>query len=442
MSRSLNQAVDTPLLIRFALPTICSMLSAGLYGTVDGIFVARLVGADALAAVNIVAPLLIFGVSLGHMFGMGGSALVARTLGEGDDAAAREYFSLILYTVGLLGMAILFAGEALLEPLLGLLGSDAALLPLCRDYARPLLLFFPFLLLTLAFEIFFITAGRASLGLACTMTGGICNIVLDYLFMAVLNWGIQGAAVATGLGYALSACLGLVYFARPRDGLCLGRPSRRVAVLLTAAGNGFSEMVSNLAAAVVTLLFNNILMRMCGAEGVAAITIILYGQWLINMVFMGYAVGISPLVSYNDGSGNRSRLRAIHRRSLRLIAAFSAVTCCIAYVSAPVLTGLFSPPGTTVHTLASRGFRLFAVSFLLAGFNIYASALFTALSNGVVSALLSFCRTFLFVVPAALLLPLWLDLDGVWLSIPCAEALGLFLSLFMIWRKRGNYGYA
>ena len=240
MSRSLNQAVDTPLLIRFALPTICSMLSAGLYGTVDGIFVARLVGADALAAVNIVAPLLIFGVSLGHMFGMGGSALVARTLGEGDDAAAREYFSLILYTVGLLGMAILFAGEALLEPLLGLLGSDAALLPLCRDYARPLLLFFPFLLLTLAFEIFFITAGRASLGLACTMAGGICNIVLDYLFMAVLDWGIQGAAVATGLGYALSACLGLAYFARPRDGLCLGRPSRRVAVLLTAAGNGFS----------------------------------------------------------------------------------------------------------------------------------------------------------------------------------------------------------
>ena len=442
MTQSLDRAISMPALTRFAMPTIVSMLCAGLYGAVDGVFVARLVGADALAAVNIVAPLLILGCSLGYMLGMGGSALVAHTLGEGKEEEARRYFSLIVWAAAVLGAAAIPAGEMLLDPLLTLLGSDEALRPLCEAYARPILVFFPCLLLTFVFEIFFITAGRASLGLACTLAGGTCNIILDYAFMAVLDWGVRGAAVATGLGYALSSSFGLLFFALRREGLRLGRPSRRLTALLEAAGNGSSEMVSNLAAAVVTLAFNNILMRMCGADGVAAITIILYGQWLMNTVFMGYAVGISPLVSYNNGSGNTTRLRAMHRLSLRMIAVFAVLMTCAGFFASSALTALFSPEGTAVHAMASHGFRLFAVSFLLSGFNIYASALFTALSNGVVSALLSLCRTFLFVMLAAALLPLWLGVDGVWLAIPCAEALGAFLSFLMIRRMRGRYGYA
>jgi len=443
MENSLDRKITKGMLLRFSLPTIISMIFMSIYTTVDGVFVSRLVGTDALSAVNIVLPLITVAIALGTMIGTGGSAIVARKMGEGKASEARQDFSLLFCVGCVTALVFSLAGFLFLDPVLKFLGADAKLYPFCVDYAETTLLFLPFSVFAIMFQVFFVTAGKASLSLVLSACGGVCNMILDYVFISIFEMGIRGAALATGIGYLLPSAVGFCYFSFCRTGtLYFVKPAFRGNTILHTFGNGSSEMVTNLSMGVVTILLNNILMRMCGSDGVASITIILYAQGIMTAAYIGYALGIAPLVSFNYGKGDTARLKKIHRISLGMILISSVVILLASELFAGPLVAIFSPKGTKVYSMAVRGFRLFSAGFLFMGYNIYGSAVFTALSNGKISAVLSFLRTLVFVVASALLLPMALQTDGVWLSIPLAELLGFLLTFFFLHRFRKTYGYA
>lgn len=418
-------------LFKFSFPTIVMMVFMSLYSIVDGIFVSRLVGTDALSAVNIVYPLLCVVMAISIMLGTGGSAIVARKMGEGDAKQAREDFSMIVAVGVILGLAVTLLGFLLIEPLLKFLGANGEIMGLCREYAQPLLWFVIPAMLQMLFQMFFVTAGKPGLGLVVTVLGGLANIVLDYLFIAQMGWGIAGAAVATGIGCAIPGLFGLIWFLFARtDTLYLVRPVWRGNVLLHTVLNGSSELVTNLSSAVITLLFNVIMMRYLGVDGVAAITIVLYAEFLLTAVYLGYSSGIAPIISYNHGEGNTQQLKRIFNISMWFLLACAVFTCAVAILFAEQMVAIFTPRETAVFTLAVHGYYLYAISYLFKGVNIYASSMFTALSDGKTSAWLSFMRTFVFIVLGMLLLPRFLGPDGIWLAVPFAELLSLILSVY------------
>lgn len=443
MENSLDRKITKGMLLRFSFPTILSMIFMSIYTTVDGVFVSRLVGTDALSAVNIVLPLITVAIALGTMIGTGGSAIVARKMGEGDACGARRDFSLLFYTACITAILFSAAGFLFLDPILKFFGADSELYAYCAEYAGATLLFLPFSVLAILFQIFFVTAGKTMLSLLLSVCGGVCNIILDAVFIAVLHMGIRGAALATGIGYLLPSLVGILYFSLKRNGtLYFVKPGFRIKTILNTFGNGSSEMVANLSMGVVTILLNNLLMRLCGADGVASITIILYAQGIMTAAYIGYSLGIAPVVSYNYGKQDAARLKKIHRISLGIILIASAAVFACSELFAGMLVAIFTAKDTPVYLMAVRGFRLFSFGFLFMGYNIYGSAVFTAFSNGKISAVLSFLRTLVFVVASALLLPLALKTDGVWLSIPLAETLGFALTVFFLHRFRKTYGYA
>lgn len=443
MNHALDRAISPGMLVRFSLPTILSTVFMGIYSTVDGIFVSRLVGTDALSAVNIIMPLITVSLAIGAMFGAGGNAIVARKLGEKKEGEARRNFSLLVVVAFLASVLLSLLGLLFLEQLIGLLGADDALFPYCREYAIPTLLFLPFTIFGMIFQMSFITVGRANLGMAVSILGGVSNVVLDYLLIAVFDMGIAGAAIATGIGYSLPALIGFFYFLlRRKGGLFLVKPAWDGSVLWRSCSNGASEMVTNLAMGVVTLLLNNILMRLAGSDGVASVTIILYAQGVLGSAYMGYAMGVAPVISYNYGKQDTDRLKKIYSISLRIILTVSVVTFALSLIFAQALVGIFAPEGTGVYHMAIRGFRMFSVCFLFMGFNVFGSAMFTALSNGKVSAILSFFRTLVFIVVAALTFPLFLGIDGVWIAIPSAEFLGICMTFYYFKKMKKVYHYA
>ena len=439
-NNSIAQDFRFPSLLRFAFPTIIMMVFMSLYTIVDGIFISRFVGSNALSSVNIVYPFLSLVIACGVMLSTGGSALTAKRLGEGADREAKEIFSMLLLATFLLGVLLLLGGKLFLRPLILLLGSTDLLYQDCASYLEISLYFAPACVLQLFFQTFFVTAGQPGLGLALTAAGGIANMILDYIFMGPLGLGVLGAALATGLGQSVPAITGLLYFTLVRKNLLyIVKPRFYPGALLKSVFNGSSEMVTNVSNAVVTYLFNLVMLRFLGEPGVAAITIVLYSQFLFNALYMGFSMGVSPVISYNYGRKNISLLRRVTKICFAFTIVSSALITATALAATPAIVGIFTPPQTETYAIAKTGFFIFSFNYMFAGLNIFSSALFTALNNGIISAVISFLRTFVFIAVSILLLPQLLGVTGVWLSVPAAEFATLFLSLYLVQKYRGRY---
>lgn len=429
-------------LLRFVAPTVVMLVFMSLYQMVDAVFVSKFVGENALSALNIVYPFPSIVIAVSIMLATGGSAIIARNMGEGKEKEAKENFSFIVLVGAVIGVAIATAGILFIEPLIYMLGATPSLYDYCYEYLFILVLSVPLSVFQMLFQSFFVTAGKPHLGLTLTVLGGVSNIVLDYVFIVLCGFGVSGAALATSIGYSIPGLFGLIYFAVSRKGtLYFVKPVFRWGVLFKCCINGSSEMVNNLAVAVTTFLFNVLMLKYAGEAGVAAITIVLYAQFLMTSAFMGFSSGIAPVVSFNYGSGNVCQLKKIFKISVWVITVVSAAVFVIAETCSDVVIMVFTPAGSEVFGLTKYGFAIFSFSFLCTGMNIFASALFTAFSNGKISAILSFLRTFVFLTACLLFLPLFWGVDGIWLAVPVAEVMALFVSVYYLVRFKKVYQY-
>ncbi|MBQ8585056.1 MAG: MATE family efflux transporter [Butyricicoccus sp.] len=429
-------------LIRFVIPSIITMIFTSVYGMVDGFFVSNLVGKTPFAALNLIMPFLMLFGCLGFMFGTGGSALVARTLGEGDAKRANEIFSLLVVTALLVGTAVSLIGLVFLRPVAMMLGAEGELLRCCLIYGRILLIGTPPFILQYLFQSFLITAERPGLGLYVTVAAGVTNIVLDALFIAVFDWGLAGAALATAGSQFMGGLLPLVYFLLPNKSLLrLVRPRFDWRALFQTCTNGSSEMVTNLSMSLVGMLYNLQLMRFAGENGVAAYGVIMYVNFIFVGIFVGFSVGSAPIVSYHFGAGNTDELRNLRRKSILFMLLSGIVLTAAAVALARPLSMIFVSYDQTLLDMTVRGFILYSLAFLFMGFNIFGSNFFTALNNGLVSAVISFMRTLVIQVIVILILPEFLALDGVWLSIVAAEFGALLITAFFLVKMRKKYRY-
>lgn len=428
-------------LIRFALPSMIMMVCMSLYTIVDGIFVSRFVGTNALSAVNIVYPAIALTNAVGILFSTGGSAIIARKMGEGRMEEARQNLSLIVLGAVSIAAALAVLANLFQTPLIYFLGSNDVLYEYCRQYLTILISFAPFSAMQILFQQYLVTAGRPQLGMILTICAGFSNIVFDYVFIVLADMGVAGAAWGTVTGYCIPALFGLQFFLRKKTPLHFAKPKMDFGVLLHACGNGSSEMVSNIAASIITLLYNVVMMRMVGEAGVAAITIVLYAEFLFTSLYLGYSLGVSPVISYNFGNQNTARLKRLFRTCQFFILGLSLLIVLSALLLSSTVVAIFTPRGTEVYDLAVHGMMLFSISYLFSGTNIFSSALFTALSNGVVSAVISFVRTFAMILPSILLLPRFLGLDGIWLAVPIAEFCCLMVSVAFLITQNKRYHY-
>lgn len=441
-NNALARKFNAASLLRFALPNIAMMLLLSMYTIVDGMFISRFAGTTALSAINMSYPLNCLQMATGIMLGTGGSAIIARRQGEGRTDEARRNFTMLIAVA--LGIGLIFAvfGNLFLNPILRLLGTSELQWADCRIYTCIQLVFAPMLFLQTAFQTLFVTAGKPGLGLLASVGGGITNVVLDWLFMGPMNMGVAGAAIATCLGYCVPSIVALVYFTKNRTGSLYFVPFKFDGqTLLAACGNGSSEMVSNIANAITTFVFNTLFMRYRGEDGVAAITIAMYFQFVFTAVYFGFSMGVAPVISYKFGEKNIPQLRHIFRICMTFVLACSLGTYVLSWLTLEPALTLFTPRGSSVYEIAMHGFPIYAVSFLLMGTSIFASSLFTALSDGLVSAIISFSRTLVFLVAMLLLLPLILQETGIWLAVPVAEALGVMVSVFFLVKGRKKYQY-
>ena len=428
-------------LLRFVLPSIVMMIITSIYSVVDGLFVSNYVGTVPFAALNLVYPMLMGLSALGFMMGTGGSALIARKMGEGDNAGARRNFTLLILTGLLLGLFFSCLGLLFLDRIIRALGATDLLAPYCRTYFGALLLFTPAALLLALFAILFVTAGKPALNMALIIASGLTNIALDYIFIVPLGMGVAGAALATGIAFLIPPLGGLCFFLRSKGPLHFTRPGMRLSEFGGVCFNGSSEMIAQLSISVTTFLFNITMLRLAGEAGVAALTIMAYSEYFLVTLFLGFSMGVSPVISYNYGSGNHARQRRILRSCLLFISVSSVLVFSAAMLGASRLVGIFAPPDSRVFALADQGFHIFAFSFLFCGYGIFASSLFTALSNGKISAIVAFLRTFALIAIFLLVLPKFFGLNGDWLAAPLAEALAALAAAVFVWRWRGNYHY-
>lgn len=443
MTKSLDFSISASSMLRFALPTIFAQVFMSVYSTIDGLFVSNLVGTDALSAVNIVMPALMVILAISAMLSAGARALVAAQLGGGNLQGARENFTLVIAFSFGCAFVLSLLGIVFMDPLLMFMGSDQALLSLCRAYALPLFILMPVAMLGMIFNTFFIVDGRPGIGGALSVLGGVVNITLDYVFIAVFGWGVTGAAIATGLGYSLAAAVGVVYFSRRRDEkIHMVRPVWHGRALLKMMGNGASEMVMMLSGSVITVVLNRLMMGLAGSDGVAAVSIIVYSISILSAAFMGYDYGVSPLASYNFGKRDHDRLKRYNRINLCMTAAFGVGIFLAAVLASEQLVGLFVRPDTNVFLLSVEGFGIVSFSFLFMGFNEYASSFFTALNDGKTSAIISFLRTFVLTLAALAVMPRLWGITGLWLAMPVAELASLAVSAYYLVAKRHVYHYA
>ncbi len=441
VQNALAEDFDARSLFRFAFPTILMMIFFGLYTILDTIFVARGVNTDALSAINIVTPVINLIVGLATMLATGGSAIIARKMGCGDDSGARRDFTLITAATVVIGILFTITGLIYLDPLLHALGASVTLLPYCRSYLGVLLIFAPVNMLQVLFASLFVTAGKPGLGMKLCIAAGLADAFFDYLFIFVFPMGIKGAAFSNCIGYSIPAVAGILFFFLNNGGTLffqVHKPDLRV--LGECAFNGSSEMVGQLSAAVTTFLFNAAMMVLAGEDGVAAITIMIYSQFLLTTFFIGFSMGVAPVISYNYGSRNHRQLKRVVKISSTVILAVSISVSVFALSSGGMLAGIFAPEGSQVYAITRTGFFIFPFAFLFAGFNIFTSAMFTALSNGTLSAILAFSRSF-FIALGIITLPGLLRVKGVWLAVPLAEFISLGVSVFFFSRNRTRYRY-
>ena len=449
MNDTFSESLDNPLsqnftmgsLLQFAIPTIVMMIFMGLYTIGDTIIISRFVNTDALSALNIVTPLINVIVGLGTMLAAGGSATVARKMGEGNVKRASQDFTLIVLAGMLLGAIVTIFGHLFIDKIIWGMGASEILFPYCKQYLFILLLFTPASMMQILFQNLIVTAGKPGFGMILSISAGAINVILDYIFVVPMNMGIAGSALGTGIGYLIPTVMGIVFFARVKGTLRFQKPIIDFRVLWESSSNGFSEMVSQIATAVTTFLFNVTMMKLLGENGVAAITIIIYTQFLLTTLYIGFSMGVAPIISYNFGSKDYSRLKKNFRMCLLFICTVSIMVFAMAMLLGSPLVSVFSPKGSTVYQIARQGFFIFPISFLFCGFNIFTSATFTALSNGKISAIISTLRTFVFISLALLILPQIFDVVGVWIAVPLAELLTIFVSLAFIAKNKRVYHY-
>lgn len=429
-------------LFRFTFPSIMMMVFTSIYGVVDGYFVSNYVGKTPFAAVNLIFPFIMILGAFGFMFGTGGSALVAKSLGQKQDQKANMQFSLIVYSSIVTGVLISILGIVFVKPIALLLGAEGEMVRHCVTYGTIILAAMPFFMLQYEFQSFFITAEKPKLGFWVTVISGVTNMILDALFVAVFNFGLIGAALATALSQVVGGIIPLFYFGRKNNSLLkLTSTIFDSRTLIKTCTNGSSELMANLSMSLVSMLYNYQLMRYAGQDGIAAYGVLMYVNMIFIAIFIGYAVGTAPIISYHFGAKNHKELKSLLKKSTVIISVCSVAMLVLAELLARPLSLIFVSYDTTLLSITLRGFVIYSFSFLFAGFAIYGSSFFTALNDGLTSAIISFLRTMIFQIAAVLLLPLVLDIDGIWFSVVVAEGLAVVVNLIFLIVKRKKYKY-
>ncbi len=418
------------------------MVFTSIYGVVDGFFVSNFAGKQQFTAVNFIMPLLMIVGAFGFMMGTGGTAIVAKTLGEKRSADANKYFSFIVYITLAVGMTIAVLCFLFIRPLVKLLGAEGGLLEHCVTYGRIALLAMPAFMLQNLFQSFFIVAEKPKLGLYTTVAAGVTNILLDALFVAVFEWGIAGAAAATAASQIIGGFTPILYFIRPNDSLLrLGRTRIYGRVFLRSVTNGSSELMSNISSSLVTVIYNMQLMKFAGEDGVAAYGVIMYVSFIFIAIFIGYSIGSAPIAGYNYGAQNTDELKNVLKKSMLICFTLGAAMFIVSAAAARPLAGIFIGYDEDLLNMTVRGMRIFSVSFIFSGFSIFVSSFFTALNNGLVSALISFLRTLVYQLLAVIILPIIFELDGIWYSMILTNVLALITTLIFLFALRKKYHY-
>ena len=429
-------------LLRFTFPSIIMMIFTSIYSVVDGIFVSNFAGKTPFAAINLIMPLLIVTGAPGFMVGTGGPATVATTLGQGTREGATRFCPFLVGAAAVGGAAVGWLGAVFARPIASALGAKGEILEYCVVYDRIILAANPFFILQNVFQSFFVTAEKPKLGLYITVGAGLTNIVLDALLVGVLHWGVAGAAIATILSQAVGGLTPIVYFLRKNDSLLrLIRPRFDGGVLWRTCTNGSSELMSNISGSIVAMLYNFQLLRLAGEDGVAAYGAIMYVNFIFLAIFIGYAIGSAPVVSYHYGAGHSEELHSLLVKSAVLTEGVGMAMMVLAFLASGPLAKIFVGYDRDLYELTVQGFHLYAMSYLLCGCNIFGSSFFTALNNGLASALISFLRTMVFQCAAVLILPVFLEVDGIWLAVTVAETLTLLVTLALLARYRKIYRY-
>ena len=431
-------------LIRFTMPSIAMMIFTSIYGVVDGFFVSNFAGKTPFSAVNLIMPFLMIVATVGFMFGTGGTALVAKIFGEGDKEKANKYFSLFVYVSFALGVIFAILGIVFIRPISALLGAEGELLENCVVYARIMLAALPFYVLQLLFQSFFPAAEKPQLGLAVTVSAGVTNMVLDAVLVILLpqEYKLAGAAIATAMSQFVGGVIPFFYFFRKNNSILrLGKTSFDGKAILKACANGSSEFMSNVSMSIVGMLYNIQLLKYAGENGVAAYGVMMYVSMIFSAAFIGYSIGVAPVISYHNGAQNYKESNGLFRQSLIMIGVFGVGMVAAAELLALPLSNIFVGYDAELMNLTVSGFKIFALSFIFMGFAIFSSAFFTALNDGLTSALISFLRTLVFQIAAVLLLPLIWEIDGVWISIVVAEVMAAAISAVFLVVKRKKYHY-
>ncbi len=429
-------------LIKYSIPSIAMMIFTSIYGIVDGIFVSNFVGKTAFAAVNLILPYVMILSVTGFMIGTGGSALVSKTRGEGKEKLANEYFSMLVIFTFALGVILAVVGFFTMEPVALFLGANEGMLSYCVLYGQLLLISLPFYSLQFAFQSFFVTAGKPTLGFLVIVIAGVSNIVLDFVFIAWLNWGLVGAALATVVGEILGGGLPIIYFARKNASYLRLIPTKMDwHAISRSCVNGSSEMVTNIAVSVVSMVYNFQLMSYIGEEGVAAYGVIMYTFLVFSAIFMGYNIGTSPLLSFQYGAQNKVEMRSILMRSIGFAWVAGAAMLVLAQLLAEPIAYIFTGYDQQLFEITVHGYRIFAICFLFMGYSMYGSAFFTALNNGLVSAFMSFLRTLILETISVIFLPMVIGVDGIWFSVTVAEVFSVAMTSAFIFGYRNRYGY-
>lgn len=427
-------------IFKFAVPTIAMTVFMSFYTMVDGLFVSNLIGTNALSAINLTAPVIQLVTAISTMLATGGSAVIMKKMGEHKRDEAKEDFTFLILVNVFVGIVMCTAGYLAMDHIFAGMSLSAEVEGYCVEYLSRYLVFTVPILLMNNFTLYMIASEKANLSLLCSVTGGVLNMLLDYILIAWFDMGISGAAIATGLGYSVTAVVGLFVFSQKKSLLHFKKPSFRLGVLASAATNGCSEMATALVTGIITMMFNWTMLHYVGEDGVAAVTIIMYVLMFASSLYTGYSYGVAPMMSFYYGEQNHEKLKKLVAVSFKVIAVISVVTVAASFLLTRPLVSVFARPDHPVYDLAVTGNRICTIALFFIGFNIFASGMFTALSNGIVSAILAFSRSFVFMLITMIVLPLLLGVNGIWLATPAAELMALVLSLFMFLKHRKRYG--
>ena len=442
MNIQLSDHFNYKKMLRFTLPSIIMMIFTSIYGVVDGFFVSNYVGKTPFAAINFIMPVLMILGALGFMFGTGGSALISKYFGEGNSKKANSTFSMLVYITIITGIAIALIGIITISPVASLMGAKGQMHSDCVLYSKIILAALPFFMLQVAFQTLFVTAQKPVLGLYSTVISGITNMILDALFMAVFGWGIAGAALATAIAQAVGGLVPIIYFVRPNTSLLrLSKPELDFKALFKICTNGSSELMTNLSMSVVGILYNLQLMKYAGENGIAAYGVLMYVNFVFLSAFIGFSVGIAPVVSFHFGAKNHSELKSLLKKSMVVISIFAVSMFILAEVLASPLSHTFVGYDADLTKLTLKGFLIFSFSFLFAGYAIFISAFFTALNDGLTSAIISFLRSMVFQIISVIVLPVFWGINGIWISVIVAEFMAVLLSVMFLIIKKKKYNY-